>query len=146
MAEPECSNLSSVLVFAAVAVVWGALGACAGPSAELRRGRPGAAETGMATYYAPQLAGHRTANGEHYDPRRLTAAHPSLPFGTEVAVERTDVALPAVVVRINDRCAGGKKIIDLSEAAARRLQMMRAGIVPVRLRVIRIPGPPPRDR
>jgi len=41
-----------------------------------------------------------------------------------------------VVVRVNDRCAGGRKIIDLSEAAARRLDMMRVGIVPVRLDVL----------
>ena len=140
----ERSKLGVVLSLAAAAVAWSVLGACAGPSAELRSGRPGAAETGMATYYAPRLAGHRTASGERYDPRQLTAAHPSLPFGTAVAVERTDVALPPVVVRINDRCAGGKKIIDLSEAAARRLQMMRAGIVPVRLRVICESPRPPR--
>jgi rare lipoprotein A len=122
-----------------------AVGGCAGPSAELYAKRPGARgaqgaigwkEEGKATFYAPRLAGHRTANGEIYDPQKLTAAHPVLPFGTKVAVERTDVHLPAVVVRINDRCAAGKKIIDLSEAAAHRLNMMKIGIVPVHLRVI----------
>lgn len=128
-----------------------AMGACAGPSAELyakrsseRSGKAPAVvagwkEDGKATYYAPRLAGHRTANGEVYDPRLLTAAHPVLPFGTKVAVERTDVDMPAVVVRINDRCAAGKKIIDLSEAAAHRLNMMKIGIVPVRLRVLARP-------
>ena len=115
---------------------------CAGPSAELYakngRARPAAGwkEDGQATFYAPRLAGHRTANGETYDPRKLTAAHAILPFGTKVAVQRTDVDLPAVVVRINDRCAGDKKIIDLSFEAAHRLHMTRAGIVPVHLRVI----------
>ncbi|MES1172249.1 MAG: septal ring lytic transglycosylase RlpA family protein [Bacteroidota bacterium] len=121
---------------------------CAGASAELRAGRRGAVEEGKATYYAPRLAGHRTANGERYDPAAMTAAHPVLPFGTWVRVTRLDGAKadsrpnsrpdlrPSVVVRINDRCAGGKKIIDLSEAAARRLDMMRAGIVRVRLEVI----------
>jgi rare lipoprotein A len=119
-----------------------AVGGCAGPSADLyakrggARGAVGWKEDGKATFYAPRLAGHRTANGEIYDPQKLTAAHPVLPFGTKVAVERTDVDLPAVVVRINDRCAAGKKIIDLSEAAAHRLNMTKIGIVPVHLRVI----------
>jgi rare lipoprotein A len=53
-----------------------------------------------------------------------------------VQVTRLDGPPAEVVVRINDRCAGKKKIIDVSEAAARRLDMMRAGIVPVRLRVV----------
>lgn len=126
-----------------------AAASCAGPSAELHASREGARagaagasrEVGKATYYAPRLAGHRTASGELYDPRQLTAAHPVLPFGTRVAVQRTDVDLPAVVVRINDRCAAGKKIIDLSEAAAHRLHMIQIGIVPVRLQVLtRPPG------
>ena len=90
----------------------------------------------MATYYSPRLAGHRTASGERYDPAALTAAHPSLPFGTRVNVIRLDDSeTREVVVRINDRCPGGHKIIDLSEAAARRLHMLRAGIVRVQLEV-----------
>ena len=120
------------IVAIAVAVVAG----CAGPSAEIREGRPGAVEEGNATYYARRLAGHRTASGEPYDPALLTAAHPALPFGARVRVTRLDRGAPPVVVRVNDRCSGGRKIIDLSEAAARRLDMMRAGIVPVRLEVL----------
>lgn len=124
-------------------VLW--LAACAGPSAQLRAGHPGTVEEGMATYYAPRLAGHRTANGERYDPSQMTAAHHALPLGTVVRVTRLDgpVAGTSVQVRINDRCAGRRKIIDLSEAAARRLSMMRAGIVRVRLEVVRrAPGRP----
>ncbi len=90
----------------------------------------------MATYYSPRLAGRRTASGERYDPSRFTAAHPHMPFGTHVEVVRRDGGQRRVVVRINDRCAGRKKIIDLSEVAARQLDMMRAGIVPVRLRIV----------
>jgi rare lipoprotein A len=106
---------------------------CAGPSAERRAG---AVEEGLATYYAPRLAGHRTASGERYEPASLTAAHPVLPFGTRARVTRLDGAAPPVIVRINDRCAGGRKIIDLSMAAARRLDMLRAGIVRVRVEVL----------
>jgi rare lipoprotein A len=109
---------------------------CTGPSAELREGRFGAEQEGRATYYSPRLAGHRTASGEPYDPAQMTAAHPFLPFGTLVQVTRLDYAYPPVVVRINDRCAGRKKIIDLSEAAAWLLGMLGAGRVPVRLVVL----------
>jgi rare lipoprotein A len=100
------------------------------------RGRVKSVQLGKATYYAPRLAGHLTANGERYDPGKLTAAHPTLPFGTRVRVVRLDREGKEVVVRINDRCAGVKKIIDLSEVAARRLDMMRAGRVPVRLEIL----------
>ena len=127
----------------ALVLAWSAalvLSGCAGPSAEIRAGRPGAIETGRATYYSPRLAGHRTASGEPYDPALFTAAHPALPLGTRVRVTRVDdAAVAPVSVRINDRCAGGHKIIDLSEAAARRLKMMRIGIVPVRLEVLSAP-------
>ena len=94
----------------------------------------------MASYYAPRLAGHRTASGERYDPAQFTAAHPVVPFGTYIRVVRTDAAQRSVTVRINDRCAGRRKIIEVSAAAARQLEMMRAGLVPVQLEII---APPP---
>ena len=108
--------------------------------ADLRAGKLGAEQEGRATYISPRLAGHRTANGERYDPMQFTAAHPSLPFATWVQVSRLDDSRRTVVVRINDRCAGSKKIIDLSEAAARQLDMLRAGSVRVRLQVVVAPG------
>jgi rare lipoprotein A len=131
-----CSRkvLLGVVLFALVAL------GCAGPSAELREGRLGAEEEGLATYCSPRLIGHRTANGERYDPALLTAAHPVLPFGTFVQVTRTTGNPRSVVVRINDRCAGKKKIIDLSEAAARAIDMLQAGMVRVRLKVVSAPA------
>jgi rare lipoprotein A len=125
--------------FRLAALAAAVLAGCAGTRPELREGRIGAEEEGMATYYSPRLAGHRTANGDRYDPARMTAAHPALPFGAFVQITRTDRYAPTIVVRINDRCAGKKKIIDVSEAAARQLDMMRAGLVPVRLRVVPAP-------
>ena len=99
----------------------------------------------MATYYSPRLAGRQTASGERYDPTQFTAAHPAIPFGTHVQVVRTDGANRGVVVRINDRCVGRRKIIDLSQAAARQIDMLRAGIVPVELEIVPAPRvPPPR--
>jgi rare lipoprotein A len=65
----------------------------------------------------------------------MTAAHPTLPFGTWIRVTR--IGGPSVEVRVNDRCGcGGGRVVDLSRGAARRLDMIRAGTVPVRIKVI----------
>lgn len=106
--------------------------------------QPGASEEGLASFYAMSLAGRRTASGEAYDPKALTAAHRELPFGTIVRVERLSgsgqIPMAAVQVRINDRGPFVRgRIIDLSDAAARRLGMKRDGVVPVRLRVVSLP-------
>jgi rare lipoprotein A len=108
----------------------------AGCASAVAAGKVGAIQNGKASYYAHSLAGHRTASGERYDPKAFTAAHARLPLGTIVRVTRTTGA--SVVVRINDRCGcGGGHIVDLSEAAARRLDMIRAGSVAVRVEVLR---------
>jgi rare lipoprotein A len=96
---------------------------------------------GKSTYYANSLRGSRTSTGERYDPRRLTAAHRSLPFGTRIRVTRTDLpSSPVVCVVINDRGPFGHKsyILDLSRRAAEHLQMIRKGVVPVRIDVLTI--------
>lgn len=92
---------------------------------------------GEASYYSDALAGRRTASGERYDPAALTAAHRSLPFGTRVRVVRVDTGR-AVLVRITDRGPFGKpsRIIDLSKAAAKELDMLRAGVIRVRVEVL----------
>ncbi len=93
--------------------------------------------TGEASYYSDALAGNRTASGQVYDPRQLTAAHRNLPFGTWVRVTRQPAG-PTVVVQITDRGPFGKRtrIIDLSRAAATKLDMIRAGVVPVLVEVL----------
>ncbi|PSQ63102.1 MAG: septal ring lytic transglycosylase RlpA family lipoprotein [Bacteroidetes bacterium QH_10_64_19] len=113
--------------------------ACAATQHAGERGLP--EEQGTASYYADKFVGRTTANGEIYDHKQLTAAHPSLPFGTRVRVTRIDHAgEPSVVVRINDRGPFKRgRIIDLSKAAARQLEMIREGIVEVRLGVISYP-------
>jgi rare lipoprotein A len=81
------------------------------------------------------FAGRRTASGERFDPRAMTAAHPTLPFGTRVRVTRDSGQ--SVVVRVNDRCGcPGGRIIDLSEGAARKLGMIKEGVIEVRLEVL----------
>ena len=105
-------------------------------------GERGLPETrGEASYYAEKYVGRTTANGEIFNQEALTAAHRSLPFGTRVRVTRTDhVEEPSVVVRINDRGPFKRgRIIDLSKNAARQLQMMRDGVVEVKLEVVSYP-------
>jgi len=91
------------------------------------------AETGRASWYSLTS---KTANGERCDPSAMTAAHPTLPFGTKVKVENLKNGR-SVIVRINDRgpfIAG--RIIDLTKAAAGRLGFVQAGIARVRLTVL----------
>lgn len=90
-------------------------------------------EEGIAAYYATAFHGRRTASGAVYDERDLTAAHRTLPFGTRVRVTHLENGRE-VVVTINDRGPFTKgRVIDLSREAARRLDLIRDGIAPVRL-------------
>lgn len=102
-----------------------------------REPAPEGMERGEATYYGNSLAGYLTANGDRYDPGQLTAAHKHLPFGSVVRVTREDTGA-SVIVRINDRGPFGSasRIIDVSYSAAQALDMIRAGVVPVRLEVL----------
>ena len=100
----------------------------------------GAEEVGYASWYGAQHQGKRTASGEIYDMNQLTAAHRTLPFGTRVLVTNRDTSQSAEV-RVNDRGPFVKgRILDVSYAAARQLGVVGAGIFPVRLRVIALPG------
>jgi rare lipoprotein A len=94
-------------------------------------------QCGIASWYGPGFHGRTAANGEIYNQNALTAAHPTLPFGTVVEVTRTDGSGGSVQVRITDRGPYvGQRIIDLSRAAARALDMVDAGIVPVRVTIV----------
>ncbi|HEV3077254.1 MAG TPA: septal ring lytic transglycosylase RlpA family protein [Thermoanaerobaculia bacterium] len=96
----------------------------------------GPVSRGMASWYGSKFDGRRTANGERYDMRQLTAAHPTLPFGTLVQVTNVENGRQ-VVVRINDRGPfGRRRVIDLSYAAARELRMVGPGTARVELAVI----------
>ena len=91
---------------------------------------------GMASFYGAGFDSLRTASGERFDMRRMTAAHRWLPFGTRVRVTNLHNGRQ-VVVRINDRGPFIKgRLVDLSYAAARRLGMVRRGVGRVRLEVL----------
>ncbi|MEH2059334.1 MAG: septal ring lytic transglycosylase RlpA family protein [Nostoc sp.] len=91
---------------------------------------------GMASYYGYDGSGNRTASGQRFNPEGLTAAHRSLPFGTQVRVTNTRNGR-SVVVRINDRGPFVRgRVIDLSAGAARILGMMGSGVAPVHIEVL----------
>lgn len=93
-------------------------------------------QEGMASWYGPGFAGKPTASGEPFRPWRRTAAHRTLPFGTVVRVTRADTG-DTVRVVITDRGPYAKgRVIDLSRKAARRLDMIEAGVAPVELVVV----------
>jgi rare lipoprotein A len=96
-------------------------------------------QRGLASWYGMECQGNFTASGEFYDMNKLTAAHPTLPLGTQVRVtnlrnNRT------VTLRINDRGPYFEnRLLDVSKAAAIRLGFMASGKAPVRIDVISIP-------
>ncbi|VXC53254.1 septal ring lytic transglycosylase RlpA family protein [Sphingomonas sp. AX6] len=84
-------------------------------------------ELGMASFFAAEMAGRRTANGETCDPATLTAAHRTLPFGTKLRVTNPANG-KSVVVRINDRGPFARgRVIDLSKAAAAEIGLVQRG-------------------
>jgi rare lipoprotein A len=91
---------------------------------------------GLAAYYSDKLNGHKTASGQVLDQHALTAAHPTLPFGTKVKVTNTKNNR-SVIVRINDRGpTQSGRVIDVTRAAATKLGMSKNGTVPVKLEVV----------
>ncbi len=91
---------------------------------------------GIASYYADDFNGKKTANGETYDMYKMTAAHRSLPFNTKVRVTNLDNKR-SIIVRINDRGPFKlERIIDLSLAAATQLGMKGTGTANVKLEVV----------
>jgi len=99
--------------------------------------KKGIIQRGLATWYGSKFHGKPTTSGEVYNKNRLTAAHLTLPFGTRVKVTNP-ITKQSVIVRINDRGPFGnkKRIIDLSEAAARKIDVFADGSAPVIVEVL----------
>lgn len=99
--------------------------------------RVGFSETGQASYYADRHQNGKTANGERYQHGLKTAAHRTLPFGSIVKVTNVSNG-KSVTVRINDRGPFVKgRIIDLSRSAFSSIGSTSAGLINVRIEVIR---------
>lgn len=105
------------------------------PVADHRSGKVAVSE-GIASYYANDFHGKKTANGEIFDMHKFTAAHRSFPFDTKVKVTNLENG-KSVIVRVNDRGPFKlERIMDLSYGAAETLDMLKTGTAKVRLEVV----------
>ncbi len=103
------------------------------PDGQLPAAAPPIVESGLASWYGAKHHGKRTASGERFDQTKLTAAHPTLPWGSIVKVTNLENGR-SVEVRITDRGPFAKgRIIDLSRAAAKVLGMLGAGVAQVQI-------------
>jgi rare lipoprotein A len=97
---------------------------------------PSYAEEGIASWYGPGFEGNKTANGEIFNPNDFTAAHPSLPMPSIIEVTNLDNG-KVINVRVNDRGPfHSKRILDVSKAAARELDMLQNGTANVSVRLL----------
>ena len=97
----------------------------------------GYTESGKASYYAMKFQSKKTASGELYDRAKKTAAHKKLPFGSKVRVMNIKNS-KSVIVKINDRGPFVKgRIVDLSSSAFSRIANLDAGVIEVKIEVIR---------
>lgn len=92
--------------------------------------------SGLAAVYSDRLNGHKTASGKRYDKTALTAAHPTLPFGSKVKITNEKNG-KSVVVTINDRGpTQPDRVVDISQAAAKKLGIGPKGMAPVTVEVV----------
>jgi rare lipoprotein A len=118
---------------AALILIWSAMPAHGGEPDE----RPAYLEYGEASWYGPGFEGKETASGQTFEQNRLTAAHLYLPLGTRVTVTNLENGR-SVEVEVNDRGPYVRgRVIDLSKAAARKLDMVEQGTVQVRIEASR---------
>lgn len=124
---------------ALAAAVMALLVVCTAPQGIAGTGEsPPRVMSGAASWYGPGFHGRLTASGERFDVEALTAAHPSLPFGTRILVTNAANGR-SVIVRINDRGPfAGKRILDLSEKAAQVIGMIDRGVAKVKIVVLEL--------
>ncbi|HXI02760.1 MAG TPA: septal ring lytic transglycosylase RlpA family protein [Candidatus Saccharimonadales bacterium] len=133
-------RLSGALLGGLLMAAAAGCGHARGPVTSPERSGKGYSETGLASWYGPNYHGQSTASGERYNMFSMTAAHRTLPFGTLVRVTNLENG-KAVSVTITDRGPFVKgRIVDLSYAAAKALEMTRSGVAKVRIEVIEEAG------
>jgi rare lipoprotein A len=114
------------------------------PGPDAVHGKPDFTETGMASWYGP--SGHRAADGSPFDGTGMTAAHKTLPLGTTVRVTNL-VNNESILVKITDRGPfSHDRIIDLSEGAARKIDLYRMGVAKVRVEAYTPPTASPTGK
>jgi len=98
-------------------------------------------ETGLASWYGGPYHNRRGSNGEIYNMHAMTAAHRTLPLGSIVRVTNVKTGSSAMV-RITDRGPFIEgRVLDLSQAAAKKIDLLQAGVAMVRIEVLRTPSP-----
>lgn len=146
----EAALLSSVFVVSAVGAL--ALSCSRGPietnvpdpPAEAEpaldaEAKPISTQKGKAVWYGGKWHGRKTANGEIFDENSMTCAHKKLPFNTIVRVTNLENG-KQVTLRVNNRGPYGKgRIVDVSKAAAEKLGMIKRGVVPATVDVMKLP-------
>lgn len=101
------------------------------------------AQFGVASWYGPEFQGLPTASGRPYNMEGLTCAHRKLPLGTRVKVTNL-LNGRNLDLEVTDRGPFvGKRVLDVSMAAAKRLGFVGQGLIPVRIQVLSYPGPHP---
>lgn len=128
---------------AAAIFLLGASGALAQPaaasaaaSAPPATASAAAGESGKIAWYGRKFAGRKTASGEAFNPEALTMAHKTLPFGTRVKITNPKNG-KSVTVRVNDRGpTQADRVGDVSYAAARKLGMLKSGVIEAELAVV----------
>jgi len=112
------------------------------PVSVTENARPRPVQNGRASWYGVEQQGMLTASGERFDRHKLTAASRKFPFNTIVRVTNPQNGR-TVQVRVNDRGPYAKnRELDLSEAAAKALDMKKAGVTPVKIEVLQLALPP----
>ena len=123
-----------VLMLTALAAAPGALGQKNRTAARVRN--LDSVQYGVASYYADKFEGRRTANGETFSQKKMTAAHNGLPLGTWIRVTNLRNGRK-VVVKVNDRLHHrNRRLVDLSRTAASRLGYLNSGLTKVRIEVL----------
>lgn len=93
-------------------------------------------KTGLASYYAHQFHGRKTASGERFNMHAMTVAHKTLPFGTKLKVTCESTG-KSVVVKVNDRGPfHGNRVLDLSYGAAKALGTVNKGVSKVKYEIL----------
>ena len=133
-------SIASAVLALAVSLPAHAQTAAASAPAAAKAAAPAApagdAAEGKLAWYGKKFAGRKTASGERFNPGALTMAHKTLPFGTRVKVTNT-ANKRSVVVRVNDRGpTQADRIGDVSLAAARKLGMLRGGVIDAKMEVV----------
>ncbi len=127
-------SLSSRMIW--ILLLFGVLHACSVPLKNIPEYRVGYREFGLASWYGQKFHGRPTASGEIYNMHDVSAAHKTLPLGSILRVTHAKTG-KQIHVKINDRGPFvGKRIIDLSFGAAKKLGMVKAGLAEVEIELI----------